>query len=258
MKSLKSVIRETYSLDKEYYQRNFLEDMNEFFNNDIPSNILDKFQKDGWVDYVWENLQTHDYKLLQNQLEKYFGDNIIEFIDQSDESGIFAIRVKDKYLHRDTNFRKLIEFYGYFIREINQHKYVIEPTYSQKRDDWVYNECNGVVYHFTDNDTADSILSKGLRIKGRERIDFSYPKRIYLYAPGFYIINENKDLWIDFVKNVVDPIKVKRNGLSILKIDLNRIKKYNISFYRDTAMGDDAVFTYNNIPKECITKLNIK
>ena len=47
MKSLKSVIRETYSLDKEYYQRNFLEDMNEFFNNDIPSNILDKFQKDG-------------------------------------------------------------------------------------------------------------------------------------------------------------------------------------------------------------------
>ena len=33
---------------------------------------------------------------------------------------------------------------------------------------------------------------------------------------------------------------VKKFGLSVLKIDLNRVRKSNISFYRDTAMGEDA------------------
>ena len=48
--------------------------MNEFFNNEIPENIIKEFEQNGYVDYVWENLQTHDYKLLQKKLEQYFGD----------------------------------------------------------------------------------------------------------------------------------------------------------------------------------------
>ena len=60
---------------------------------------------------------------------------------------------------------------------------------------------------------------------------------------------------MEFAKQIINPFMVKKFGLSVLKIDLNRVRKSNISFYRDTAMGEDAIFTYNSIPKECITEL---
>ena len=94
MKKLKDTLIESFTgLDFQYRKQILLESMNEFFNNEIPENIIKEFEQNGYVDYVWENLQTHDYKLLQKKLEQYFGNKIEEFIDQTDESGIFAIRV---------------------------------------------------------------------------------------------------------------------------------------------------------------------
>lgn len=256
MKKLKDTLIESFTgLDFQYRKQILLENMNEFFNNEIPGNIIKEFEQNGYVDYVRENLQTHDYKLLQKKLEQYFGDKIEEFIDQTDESGIFAIRVNDEYLYRDETFINLLNFFNYFLRERNGFRYVIEPIYSKNMDEWVYKNCNGIVYHFTDKDTAKKILKSGLRIKGRTHSDFAYPKRIYLYAPGFYLNSNNVDEWMEFTKQIINPFMVKKFGLSVLKIDLNRVRKSNISFYRDTAMGEDAIFTYNNIPKECITEL---
>lgn len=258
MKNLKSVLEDSFSgMDQKFYKQKLLEDMNEFFDNEIPSHIREKLEKEDFVDYVLENLQTHDYKLLQKKLEKHFGDKIEEFIDQEDKSGIFAIRVTDERLYQDNKFIDLLNFFNYFLRERNGFRYVIEPIYSNNMDEWVYKNCNGIVYHFTDKETGEKILKSGLRIKGRTHSDFSYPKRIYLYAPGFYLNADNRDKWMNFAKEIVNPFLVRRFGLSVLKIDLNRAKKTNISFYRDTAMGPDAVFTYNNIPKECITEINL-
>lgn len=258
MKSIKDTLIETFvGLDFQHQKQMLLENMNEFFNNEIPENIIKEFEQKGYIDYVWENLQTHDYKLLQKKLEQYFGDKIEEFIDQVDESGIFAIRVNDEYLYRDETFINLLNFFNYFLRERNGFRYVIEPIYSKNMDEWVYKNCNGIIYHFTDKDTAEKILKSGLRIKGRTHSSFAYPKRIYLYAPGFYLNSNNTKKWMEFAKQIINPFMVKKFGLSVLKIDLNRARKSNISFYRDTAMGEDAIFTYNNIPKECITELNI-
>lgn len=258
MKNLKDIIESDFSkLDIDYYRRTLLADMNEFFNNEIPENIIKEFEQNNYVDYVWENLQSHDYKLLQHKIEQYFGDRVVKYINQDDKSGIFAIHVNDEYLYRDKKFNNLLKFFNFFIRERNGFRYVIEPIYSQDMNDWVYKQCNGVVYHFTDNETANKILKTGLRIKGRTSSDFAYPNRIYLYTPGMYLTSSNKDKWIQFANLIVDPFMINKFGLAVLKIDLSRIKRTNITFYRDTAMGETSVFTYNNIPKECITKLNI-
>ena len=58
--------------------------------------------------------------------------------------------------------------------------------------------------------------------------------------------------------NVVDPEKAKEYGIYIYRIDLNNKNGKHINFYEDDTMEyDDAVFTYNNIPAECITLVDI-
>lgn len=174
--------------------------MVEYFDGDIPSHILNEFEKDPTFDYILESLKTHDH-------QKY------------------------------------------------QDMYLIEPIYSRNVSNYVYKDCKGIVYHFTDNESADSILKNGLRIKGTYG-SRNIPKRIYLYASLTPIDINKKDQWYWFAKSIVNIFKAKCHGIAVLKIDLNRLGKTNIEFYKDMVMGDDeAIFTLNNIPKELITKL---
>lgn len=256
MKTIKEVLIESFgNLDRDNRRNLLLEEMNEFFDNDIPQDIIEKFQQESYVDYIWENLQTHDYRLLKKQLTKYFSKDIEEYVNQkdADKNDIFLIKARNSNLHKDPKFQSLLQFFNYFIREIRGNSYTIEPIYSTKMNDWVYGDCNQVVYHFTDSKSAESILKNGLRIKGRNLDHWKYPERIYLYAPGYYLSTDNINDWIGDAMDVTD---LSKGNLVVLKIDLHKTNKTNIDFYKDPAMHEKAIFTYNNIPKECITKLN--
>lgn len=260
MKSISEVVSESLqSTDKDIMMRSLHTNMMEFYGGEIPGDLLERYNSGEVIDYVWENLQTHDYSLLKKQLTKYFPTKIKSFINQTDASSkdIFGIEFADKDLYKDEKFISLLNFFNYFVREIRDDMYIIEPIYSEQASDRVYKECNGILYHFTDNNTAKSILKSGLRIKGRSEKDWKYPNRVYLYAPGFYLSRENAGDWLMDALNVVDNQKIKSFGLAVLKVDLHKLNKSNISFYVDPTLPTNAVFTYNNIPKTCITKLDL-
>ena len=100
---------------------------------------------------------------------------------------------------------------------------------------------------------AEDIETKGLRCKSSSYR--KYPKRVYLYASDKPL---NKIPDIDkFIKLVTSPYDRRDYGLIVYRIDLSKMTtKTHINFYTDDCMKEEnAVYTYNNIPPECITKI---
>ena len=81
MKSLQEHINNSiYSKNLHYHissEQKYI-DMLEFFDNNIPTNILERFESGEDVDYIWENLKTHDIDSLIKRLYKDFPISDIE------------------------------------------------------------------------------------------------------------------------------------------------------------------------------------
>ena len=78
-----------------------------------------------------------------------------------------------------------------------------------------------------------------------------------MYAtPKLSILNDKNIK--DFAYKIVNKLKAEREGgITVIRVNLNKCYNDVMRFYKDTSMKEDeAVFTYNNIPAECLTKLN--
>ena len=83
-----------------------------------------------------------------------------------------------------------------------------------------------------------------------------FPLRIYLYAtPKLSLLNDKNIK--DFVYKIVNKLEAEREGgIAVIRVDLNKCYNGVMRFYKDTSMKEnESVFTYNNIPPECLTKL---
>lgn len=119
----------------------------------------------------------------------------------------------------------------------------------------MFNDCNGICYHVNTKERAEKIMRTGLRTKRSSYREF--PARIYLYAtPKLSLINDKNIK--DFAHKIVNKLKEKReDGIAVIRVNLNKCYNDIMRFYKDTSMEEyEAVFTYNAIPPECLTKLN--
>ena len=262
MRSLKEYFYRPFC-EFDIIRRKYIEDVREYFNGDIPECLIDRLNSDNFItDYILENLLSHDTEKLKNKIIDKFSDkyNDIEFQtltntkEKYDVKGFALCSNHVDDIYKDESFQNMIKFYGYYITDSTSTHLIIVPTYPENVSDFVYKTNKGILYHFTANEYADEILNKGLRCKSGKYKEF--PERIYLYSCGYKKIKDipNIEKFINSVVNVYDK---QRYGLSIFKINLNKIPGSNIEFYTDEQMDEkEAVFTYNNIPKECITKIN--
>lgn len=271
MKTIKEFLEEKHnSFDVEYWSKKnqLLNDVNEFFNEDIPSQIKEKLLNDEYVDYVYENLQSHNAEKLKSKLKKEYGDEI-DFQDYSGkDKKSFVIILNDGNLldfynpnnDKNTNFEKIekfnniLSFFNYYVSyndEDRGRKYLfIEPRYSDNVTDEVFNS-HKYIYHFTDKKNGRSILETGLRIRKSDYRE--YPERTFLYVTDKKIEDDIENV-SKFILKVCNMHNIKRYGLSILRIENN--DKFDL--YNDTAMKEDeAVFTYQNIPYQYIKKVNV-
>ena len=111
-----------------------------------------------------------------------------------------------------------------------------EPIFGQKCNDLVYKECNGVIYHITDDRFIDKIRKKGL-ISFRNSNYRNFSDRV------FFSCGKNKKEIIDNLKNVIKQLE--KINYHILKIDLNKYK-YNVDFYFDPSEDDKHNYIYAN------------
>lgn len=248
-------ITEYIKLD--YYKKLYLESLKEYFGEILSNTIIESVNKYEFNDFILENLNTHDLNKLKEKIFKLFGSKYELDTKYANTKAESFWLVSSIGISKEIEFKNLIEFFGYYISKIDMEmedgelkEYIyICPHYSKNVDKMVYKENDGILYHFTSNKYADEILTKGLRCKSAKYRN--YPKRIYLYSS-----NKGLEGTENFIKKVVNPFDLKRYGLKIFKIDLKKLKDSTIRFYNDESMEDkEAVFTYNNIPPQCIEKV---
>lgn len=233
-----------------------------FAINEYKNILLDyfgEFDKEVCIeeDYILDNLNTHNAEKLKSKISDIAK---VEFEDYSSGkvksfSVLCASKEEVISLVENEKFKNLIEFFNYFVSEIKDNKIFIEPVYSEDRSKYVFDDCEGICYHITTQKRAEKIMRTGLRIKRSSYREF--PLRIYLYAtPKLSLLNDKNIK--DFANKIVNKLKAKREGgIAIIRVNLNKYYNDIMRFYKDTSMREDeAIFTYNNIPKECFAKLN--
>lgn len=208
-------------------------------------------------DYILDNLNTHDTEKLKSKISDIAKVEFEEYSYGSVKSFSVLCASKEEALSLVENekFKNLIEFFNYFVSEVIDNRIFIEPVYSEDRSNYVFTDCEGICYHITTQKRVEKIMRTGLRIKRSYYRKF--PSRIYLYAtPKLSLVN---DMHIkDFAYKIINKLRAKREGgIAIIRVNLNKCYNDVMRFYKDTSMKEDeAIFTYNNIPVECLTKLN--
>lgn len=260
------------SSSKNYYKMKYLTDYVKdsfephnkisFAINEYKNILLDyfgEFDKEVSLekDYILENLNTHDADKLKSKIlnlvkvefEDYSSGNIKSF------SILCASKEEALRLVENEKFKNLLEFFNYFVSEVIDNRIFVEPTYSEDKSKYVFNDCKGICYHITTQERAEKIMRTGLRMKRSYYRKF--PSRIYLYATPKLSLFNDKHIK-DFTYKIVNKLKAEREGgIAIIRVNLNKCYNDVMRFYKDTSMKEDeAVFTYNNIPPECLTKLN--
>jgi hypothetical protein len=257
----KNIIHENYSL------------LNDYYFEGIPDSVISDFKYNPTANYIFENLNTHDADKLIASLRKIYKDfEIHDVLDHAGEQRFLILDVigNDFYhIYNSERFDNIISFYGYSKSKIDRSSYgyriELEPIYADRDEanDLVYNKCNGILYHITNEEGYKSIIETGFRINGvntdpkleRRPKYRDYPNRTYFLAiPGN-------------VKNIIHSSAMEIAIMNYFKGDLYHDKIYilkvrvtgmNIDFYRDSVSisidgsASPAVYCYCNIPPQFI------
>lgn len=265
MKSLQDYIYENIGGDgihSRHYANKYVQGLNTFYNRHIPYNIVQRIQNGEIVDFINENLQTHDYKTLQNTLMNEYSSQIEKFEDNVGTNDVKSFNiylkagVNPRKFKKKRKFRNILLFYNYYYSFKDNEKsgsLAIVPLFPELKMDYIYNECNGICYHFTNRMAAVNILRTGLRCKGGG-VYRNFTPRVFVYASKkINLFKEDNKQLRNFITKVSEE---DRKYLSILKINLNKLRHKNIPFYKDTCMSEpNALFTLQSIPRNCITDI---
>ena len=142
-------------------------------------------------------------------------------------------------------------FFNYTISEVKEYEnsemiVYMEPNYTEKITDFVYNKCNKKLYHVTNKSNVKRILHRGLQLK--EGDDY----RVFL--PRIYVsFGETPEIIKNNINHTLDQLNYKTN-YEILEIDLS---KYSIDIYKDASSDnkyDGYIYAY--IPPKFIKIIN--
>lgn len=198
--------------------------------------------------YIDESLtKSYDSNILIKKLKNKYKEKINNIHIQKSKSNVqsFSIQFDEQYMYDivyDESLYKLLDLFGYYVTEYKEIKTEnnqilrFEPIFGQKCNDLVYKECNGVIYHITDDRFIDKIRKKGL-IPFRNSNYRNFSDRV------FFSCGKNKKEIIDNLKNVIKQLE--KINYHILKIDLNKYK-YNVDFYFDPSEDDKHNYIYAN------------
>ena len=257
----KNIIHENYSM------------LNDYYYEGIPESVISDFKYNPTANYIFENLNTHDADKLIAALRKKYSDfEIYDVLDHDGEHRYLILDViGDNFypIYNSNEFDNIISFYGYSKSKIDRSFYGyridLEPIHADRDEanDIVYNKCNGIIYHITNEEGYKNIMKNGFRINGvdtdskveRRPKYRDFPNRTYFLAiPGnVKQILHSRDMEMSIMSYFKGD--VFKDKIYILKV---RVTGMNIDFYRDSVSisidGSEspAVYCYCNIPPQFI------
>lgn len=196
--------------------------------------------------YIKESLiKSYDTEKLKKYLKRKY--RVIDFHDY-DSVNVHRFVMTIKNLNNvidDVVFYKTIDLYGYVITEINYIKSLnvydihLEPNFGVKCNDFIYNQCNGIIWHVTSKTNEHNIDSKGIR-------PFEGTSYRIFNERTFFVCGETKESIIENINCIMDQLR--HRSYVIYKINLcnHRSKPYNVNFYHDTSNPDNKNCIYSN------------
>lgn len=188
-------------------------------------------------------IKSYDTNKLIDKIEhKYKNIDVSLFPSKSDES-LFRIEFNEKNdfynFLIDIYIQHQLDFFGYYITEYNdKDKYIIiKPNFGTKCTKFVYEKCNGLVFHVTTEEKYNLyIKNTGLKpFEGKKYRKFT--ERVFLSC------GESKSEIIENINYLKEQLNIINPA--ILMIDLKE-HKYNVDFYYDPSEDDWYNFIYCN------------
>ena len=212
-------------------------------------------------DWIIENLQSHDHKIVIKRLKKILGDLIIDIntdklsekyttarivrISLSKNCDIFNNDSQETFTLNNSDLsnkiRNVLEFHNYYITLIyfyeNVNVIILEPKQTENATDFVKKQ--RYVYHITHKDNIQNILKKGLCPKVKKNDD---EYRYRYYTERVFLIVNSENIKSD-ITQVINDLNLWKD-YAILKID---ISKLNITYWWDDASRGNTVYTVESI-----------
>ena len=280
MKKLKSYINKVYI--PEYYGERTLEefcDINSIDIDNISETQLQMYMNNVYgrehshhalLNHINEMLKSHSGEDLARKIINILNcqafnsgihniDNFVIAIYVNDESPIITKSITKDFILGDCkeseHIYKLLDYYGYYITSVdkklnNLFEIVLEPKYTQE-----YNSKNGIYYHVTTKDKLPNILKRGLRPHvGKTRIQGGYR----YFTDRLFLIPDSDNAYNDIRRIINDKGYI--NNFVVLKINgdlYSGHKNLLATFIDDYSFNKNDVYTYEYIPKEAISIIDI-
>lgn len=210
--------------------------------------------------------KTYPTETTLKHIQRIFGQHIKDIYVQNNGGNVPNINVIIEQGRKYRDLNKAMSLCGYtldferpFEREYLNLQY--SPRYSQK----IKVENQQYLFHVSPAFNEGKILQKGISPRSSNR-SFNYPDKVYLFLSHY---GEGWSKRIVQLADIVYGASILRNATpkltnkkdsrfnddfktwTVYQIDVSKLKK-NMEFYRDTNWGEQAVFTYDNIPPEAI------
>lgn len=246
------------------------------FNKIKIEDILEIKKMKSLKTYIESKQEEELFETLFTSLEnKKFKDVLFEFIGLDKSINInfgSNSKTKDSFILTTnkelsnmsvwTELESLCNRCGYKLNEYNKGdkwEYLFTPYHGELANDIVYNENNGIIYHLTSEYWYEKIKDKKF-IPFRSEFGIDGKSRLYCWTGKF---NKNLEQEICTFKYSSERVLNTNNKFGkyyqkniLLEIDLKKSKdKFNFYYdpnYQTTAI---ALYTKDNIPIDCITKL---
>ena len=246
-------------------------------DNSISDDMIDNSVHEDFVDFNWSFvrhrpyylykskiyetlLKSYDSNKLYNEILKKYGQYIVDkysaYKDKSTVKSIILIYKYSSKFTKEDEFQHLLNLYNYFITydDINNHELHLEPNVPDDCTEFIYNDCNGILYHVTNKYIYEEKIKK-FGLKPKTATYRYFPERV------FYVAGTNKKDIVDNIEFVKDILKdddiYKKYEMIILKVDLNKYKN-KVSIFKDNGMENDSYWCGEYIPPYCIEETNIE
>ena len=270
MKKLTSFIK-SYKYPK-YLSNTNIEDIIDY--NKLTNENLSYFDLKNIEGLLWHDKRGPKYELIQenkiyeNILKSYNSEELLNKIKNKFDNYLYdgaeinkvtktnplTLFITNNDLINDEEFKSLLNFYNYYVsfceeRKYNNIKYYevyIEPYKPEDKTNYIYNDCNGIVYRFVNDNGFKRLNHHGL--VPRHDNDRYYPRYIYVIADK----DQGK------LKETLGKVhrEIKKTNLHLIKIDLNKYEN-RLKFYKDHAsVNYDAFVTREYIPKYCCEEID--
>lgn len=218
---------------------------------------------DNFVIDLYERLgESLSPDFVYNRLLKEFP-NIKDYAIANNREDDIVLKFKTKEgFENNPKFISILNFCNWYINSIkaegndklnNIITYNIEPKHPTNYSDFIYKNCNGIIYKIVNKNSLQKILKYGLKPKRTTDIKDKENNRNY------FIANTNLEKIKNDIVSTINEINVFKNNkkqLSIIEIDLIKLKKefdINIQGFIDQRMNTKTYWTMEFIPPSCIT-----